>query len=361
MSRSPRPGTRARRALDAVRVVDAPAEHLVAAAEPEHPPAAPDMGADVDVPALRAQEGRGRRWWSSSPAAARGRRTGIGSPGRHQHHARRRARPGAGRGRRNWRCAAAPARPRPCAGPRRRPSPRAPRASSAGRRAASGKCGISPRLGQPVARRDGGHAVGEQARVAAELVDEEAPDHRGVGRVDHRLGADEAGDDAAPVDVAEQDHRRVRRRGRSPYWRCRRRRRLTSEAEPAPSTTTRSASRLQVREALQHRGEQARLPGLVVPRLGGADHAALDHDLAAGLALGLQQHRVHVHGGRDAGRPRLQRLGPADLAAIGGDGGVVRHVLRLERPHARARAGRRPGTARRRSATCRHPSRCPGS
>ena len=43
---------------------------------------------------------------------------------------------------------------------------------------------------------------------------------------------------------------------------------------------------------------------------------------------------------------RLQRLGAADLAAVDGDGGVVRHVLRLERrhleaaPHQRARQAR---------------------
>ena len=59
----------------------------------------------------------------------------------------------------------------------------------------------------------------------------------------------------------------------------------------------------------------------------------------AGLALRLQEHRVHVHGGRDARRPGLEGLGAADLAAVGRDGGVVRHVLRLERPHPEAPAG----------------------
>ena len=37
--------------------------------------------------------------------------------------------------------------------------------------------------------------------------------------------------------------------------------------------------------------------------------------------------------GVDPAGPRLQRLRPADLAAVGGDGRVVAHVLRLERPH----------------------------
>ena len=53
------------------------------------------------------------------------------------------------------------------------------------------------------------HAVREQRRVAAELVDDEAGD---VGRVlgcDDGLGAGEAGDDAAAVDVADEDDRHV--------------------------------------------------------------------------------------------------------------------------------------------------------
>jgi hypothetical protein len=46
-----------------------------------------------------------------------------------------------------------------------------------------------------------------------------------------------------------------------------------------------------------------------------------------------------VHAGRHAGSAGLQGLGAADLAAVGGDGGVVRHVLRLERTHAQAALG----------------------
>ena len=60
---------------------------------------------------------------------------------------------------------------------------------------------------------DEAHAVVEQARVAAKLVDEEADDHVRVLRRDHRLRADELGDDAAAVDVADQHDRRLRRAG----------------------------------------------------------------------------------------------------------------------------------------------------
>ncbi len=48
------------------------------------------------------------------------------------------------------------------------------------------------------------------------------------------------------------------------------------------------------------------------------------------VGFGLQQHRVHVNGCGLPGGAGLQGLGPADLAAIAGDGGIVGHVLRLE-------------------------------
>ncbi len=62
------------------------------------------------------------------------------------------------------------------------------------------------------------------------------------------------------------------------------------------------------------------------PRPDGAVH----DDLCDAVALGLQEHRVVIDARFEAGGQRLQRLGPADLAA-GADGRVVRHVLRFER------------------------------
>ena len=57
MSSSPRPALDPGRSLDAVRVQHLPSQHLEAAAEPQHPPAPAQMGADVDVPPLGQQEG----------------------------------------------------------------------------------------------------------------------------------------------------------------------------------------------------------------------------------------------------------------------------------------------------------------
>ena len=46
-----------------------------------------------------------------------------------------------------------------------------------------------------------------------------------------------------------------------------------------------------------------------------------------------------MNGGRYARRSGLQGLRPPDLAAVGGDGRVVRHVLRFERNDAQTPVG----------------------
>jgi len=59
----------------------------------------------------------------------------------------------------------------------------------------------------------------------------------------------------------------------------------------------------------------------------------VQYDLRPAFGLRLQQHRVHIGGGRDAAGASLQGLGSADLATVCGHRGIVRHILRLERPH----------------------------
>ena len=63
--------------------------------------------------------------------------------------------------------------------------------------------------------RDALHARGKQRRIAAEFVDDEAADQRRVFRRQHGLGADEARDHAAAVDIADQHHRHVGGAGKS--------------------------------------------------------------------------------------------------------------------------------------------------
>ena len=146
------------------------------------------------------------------------------------------------------------------------------------------------------------HAVVEQRGIAAEAVDDEAHDHRRHRRHRSRswcrpgLRSRRRGRCRPPA-------RRARRpRAQSPCWRCRSSRRLTSDAEPAPSTSTRSHSAAKRPKLSSTAPQELGLQSLVLARLGVAQHLALHHDLRADIALGLQQHRVHVDAERDARR-----------------------------------------------------------
>ena len=97
-------------------------------------------------------------------------------------------------------------------------------------------------------------------------------------------------------------------------------------------------------EAFQHPGEEIAAP-CEVARGEMARDLPLKDDLAAGLAFRLQQNRVHVDMRLDPGGASLKRLGPPDLAVSGG-GGVVRHVLWLERPDLQPAIGEQPAQPR---------------
>ena len=78
---------------------------------------------------------------------------------------------------------------------------------------------------------------------------------------------------------------------------------------------------------------------LVAAMILGIEHAnalTLHDQLRTDVALRLQQHRIHVGSRCDPAGHGLERGRAADLAAVDGDGRVVRHVLRLERPDAMA-------------------------
>ena len=128
--------------------------------------------------------------------------------------------------------------------------------------------------------RDRRHAGCKQRRIAAELVDQEAAHQRGVVRIDHRLGADQARDHAAAVDVADEDDRHARRARKSHVGDI-----------VGAQVHFRSAAGafdqhdiglgLEPGEAVEHERHQLRLHLLVGSRLGGAVDAALHHDLGA--------------------------------------------------------------------------------
>ncbi len=70
------------------------------------------------------------------------------------------------------------------------------------------------------------------------------------------------------------------------------------------------------------------------------DSSANDNVGAAGL--GFEQNGIHVHRWFDTGGNCLRKLSASDLTAVSADRGVVRHVLRLERPDREAAARERP-------------------
>ena len=113
-------------------------------------------------------------------------------------------------------------------------------------------------------------------------------------------------------------------------------RRLISDALPAPSTRTRSASAFSRAKLSSTAGSSFALLGLIFARLRPCRSLRPCTMICAPSRSRLQQHGVHVDARRHARGARLQRLGPADLAAVGCHGGVVRHVLRLERHDANA-------------------------
>ena len=66
----------------------------------------------------------------------------------------------------------------------------------------------------------------------------------------------------------------------------------------------------------EHRVARRLLVGVVLQRFHVADGAAVDDDLRAGVAVGLEQHRIHVGVRREPRRLRLHCLRAPDLAAV---------------------------------------------
>ena len=208
-----------------------------------------------------------------------------------------------------------------------------------------GEPGHHPEAGPAGPLGDLPQAVVEQRDVAPEPVDQKTYHVCPISVRQNRVGPDHRRDHPAPVDVADQHHRTAGRLGK-PH--------IGDVAGPQIDLR-RTASALdqqqirvlrQPRRTFQHRRQQFGLQSLIFPRTGVADPFAVDHHLGADIGLRLQQYRIQIDHRIDSGGPRLQRLGPADLTAIDRDGGVVRHVLRLERPHLQAPPGEQTTQAR---------------
>ena len=209
----------------------------------------------------------------------------------------------------------------------------------------SGCHGSTPYTSRPVSAAELVESRAEQVDVAAELVDHEARDQRLVRRVQQRHRAEHRREDAAAVDVADHD-RRDRAVLRQPHV----------DVVAGPQVDLRRAARAldddevvaggEVVEGGVRRVAQVGAAADEVLRVDRAAGSAHHHDVAAPVAAGLEEHRVHRGLGLDSGRDRLDPLGAADLdaAAVGGgaDHRVVGHVLRLEGRDPHATSGVRP-------------------
>ncbi len=177
----------------------------------------------------------------------------------------------------------------------------------------------------------------QQGDVAPEAVDDEPFDARLLAGRQQFEGTDQVGEHTPAVDVGDQNHRAVHSLGK-PH--------VGNVASPQVDLGRRPCAlhhdhRPALAQALVRGQHGLHGDGLVI-MVGNRVHAghrtAMDDHLGAGVAVGFEQHRVHVGVRRQATGLGLHRLGPADLAAVGGHGAVERHVLRLERHHADALA-----------------------
>ena len=72
-----------------------------------------------------------------------------------------------------------------------------------------GRYGTTPSTGTPVRAVSMSSPGASRLAVAAELVDDEAGDARALVGLEQLERADERGEDAAAIDVADEQHRRV--------------------------------------------------------------------------------------------------------------------------------------------------------
>ena len=180
----------------------------------------------------------------------------------------------------------------------------------------------------------------QQTGVASELVEHKAADQRAVWFGQQGPGAVQVGKGAAPVDVSYQQ---------ASGFSVLRHPHVDDVAGRQVDFGRRACALNHHHVVVGHqRIERFRDVGpdpgaALAPGHGGQRHIDLaqQHHLAVGVALGLEQQRVHAHIGHRARSQRLEVLGAADLATCH-HAGVVAHVLRLERRHLQALASVMP-------------------
>jgi hypothetical protein len=170
----------------------------------------------------------------------------------------------------------------------------------------------------------------QQGGIATEAIHDEAFDARLLRGRQTGQRADEMGEHAAAVDVADEPDRDVDRLGEAHVRDVARAqvhfRRAARAFDDQPVELAR-----QPRPRSQHGIHRHALVVVIRAGIEVGDGPAVDDHLRAPVGGGFQQHRVEVVARRQPRGLRLQGLRAADLAALDGDRRIERHVLRLER------------------------------
>ena len=159
----------------------------------------------------------------------------------------------------------------------------------------------------------------QQGDITAKAVDHKTLDPRLLALGKQRQGADQMGKHPALVDIGNQDHRAIHRLGKA---------HIGDIAGAQVDLRWRTGalhhhhriSGAQTLVRLQHRLHRHLFVIVVRHGIHAAEGAAVDDHLGAGVAIGLEQHRIHVGMRRQPGGLGLYCLGAADFATVGGDG-----------------------------------------
>jgi hypothetical protein len=185
----------------------------------------------------------------------------------------------------------------------------------------------------------------QQLGIATEFVDDEPCDERLIVGFEHRDCPEQMRQQTTTVDVADQNHRQVRspRQAHVGQIRCAK---VDFGRRSSPLADHRVEFGAQSAQLVDDETRQP-VPMRQIPgrgdRVGGFSP---DHQLRRSVAAGFEQDRVEPDAGLQAGRPGLHRLRAADLTALDGDHGVVRHVLSLERRDLESLARQQPAQTR---------------
>ena len=178
----------------------------------------------------------------------------------------------------------------------------------------------------------------QQGNIATKTVDDKTLNPRLFALGQQFQSADQVREDATAIDVGNQNHRAVHGLGKAHVGNVAG---AQVDLGRRPGTFDHH-HRVGRTQAVMGGQYGLHRDGFVIV-IGHGVHAGhgspVNDHLRAGVAVGLEQHRVHVGVRRQPGSLRLHSLRATDFAALGRHRAVERHVLRLERHHAHALTG----------------------